>query len=214
MFQKVSDKFHRKQQSSASNKSNPSSPSATSRNTPTSSAPSTPAAVAPSSPLVEVKSTHTPMEGIEGGPIPENQTPVSESRTMSIQMTDVSEQEPELKRNDSAADEERIREKAREAQEQAAQAQANLQMATQQARVAAINAAATQAALETVSTATPQVAPAPAAAQPQRKTAGRYALSDFYIERTEIQAQWSILRGQGIEQRESHQDEASGAHQF
>ncbi|WWC62130.1 uncharacterized protein I303_104721 [Kwoniella dejecticola CBS 10117] len=148
MFQKVSDKFHRKQQSSASNKSNPSSPSAGSRVTPTSSAPSTPAAVAPLAPPVEAKSTHTPMEGVEGG-----------------------------------ADEERIREKAREAQEQAAQAQANLQMATQQARVAAINAAATQAALETVST-TPQDAPAPAAAQPQRKTAGRYALSDFYIERT------------------------------
>ncbi|OCF74469.1 AGC/PKA protein kinase [Kwoniella mangroviensis CBS 8886] len=223
MFQKVSDKFHRKQQSSASNKSNPSSPSASSRSVPTTVSSSS-AAPAPLAPPVDAKPTHTPMEGIEGpspsppppgksvagssassslsnvppqartlssalgvhnsGPIPENQTPVSENRTMSIQMADASEPQPSLNRNDSGADEERIREKAREAQEQAAQAQANLQMATQQARVAAINAAATQAALETVST-TPQDNPAPATTtQPQRKTAGRYALSDFYIERT------------------------------
>ncbi|WWC94348.1 hypothetical protein V866_001190 [Kwoniella sp. B9012] len=183
MFQKVSDKFHRKQQSSASNKSNPSSPSASSRSVPT-TVPSSSAAPAPLAPPVDAKSTHTPMEGIEGGPIPENHLPVSENRTMSVQMADASEPQPSLNRNDSGADEERIREKAREAQEQAAQAQANLQMATQQARVAAINAAATQAALETVST-TPQDNPAPATTtQPQRKTAGRYALSDFYIERT------------------------------
>ncbi|WWC89176.1 uncharacterized protein L201_004094 [Kwoniella dendrophila CBS 6074] len=154
MFQKVSDKFHRKQQSSASNKSNPSSPSASSKTVPISSQPSTPSAPAPLAPAVDAKSAHTPMEGIEGGSIPENQTPVSESRTMSIQMTD------------------------------AAAAQANLQMAAQQARVAAINAAATQAALETVSI-TPQDNPTPTPAQPaQRKTAGRYALNDFYIERT------------------------------
>ncbi|WWD03140.1 hypothetical protein V865_001187 [Kwoniella europaea PYCC6329] len=183
MFQKVSDKFHRKQQSSASNKSNPSSPSASSRSAPTTVSSSS-AAPAPLALPVDAKSTHTPMEGIEGGPIPENHPPVSENRTMSVQMADASEPQPSLNRNDSGADEERIREKAREAQEQAAQAQANLQMATQQARVAAINAAATQAALETVSTA-PQDNPAPATTtQPQRKTAGRYALSDFYIERT------------------------------
>ncbi|WVW84082.1 hypothetical protein I302_106111 [Kwoniella bestiolae CBS 10118] len=209
MFQKVSDKFHRKQQSSASSKSNPSSPSASSRTVPTTTSAPAPAPLAPP---VDAKPAHTPMEGKSAagssassslsnvppqartlssalgvhnsGPIPENQTPVSENRTMSIQMADASEPQPPLNRNDSGADEERIREKAREAQEQAAQAQANLQMATQQARVAAINAAATQAALETVSTTAPDN-PAPAtAAQPQRKTAGRYALSDFYIERT------------------------------
>ncbi|OXG99905.1 cAMP-dependent protein kinase type 3, partial [Cryptococcus neoformans A1-35-8] len=57
------------------------------------------------------------------------------------------------------------------------------------ARVAAINAAATQAALETGSQlpATAKV-PVPStgsqSGQPRRKTAGRYALSDFMIERT------------------------------
>jgi protein kinase A len=84
---------------------------------------------------------------------------------MSVEMTDVSE-------------EERMREKAREAQEQAAAAAANLHHATQQARVAAINAAATQAALDSSSGKTPITA------QPLRKTAGRYALADFAIERT------------------------------
>lgn len=90
---------------------------------------------------------------------------------------------------DSSADGERMREKAREAQEQAAQAQANLHHATQQARVAAINATATQAALETVSTQLPATAKVPTpvagapAAQP-RRTAGRYALADFNIQRT------------------------------
>ena len=72
---------------------------------------------------------------------------------------------------------------------QAAQAQANLHHATQQARVAAINATATQAALETVSTQLPATAKVPTpvagapAAQP-RRTAGRYALADFNIQRT------------------------------
>jgi len=79
----------------------------------------------------------------------------------------------------SSVDEERIREKAREAQEQAAAAQANLEHATQQARVAAINATATQAALDTVNPA--KQAPGPTTV---RKTAGRYALADFAIERT------------------------------
>lgn len=72
--------------------------------------------------------------------------------------------------------EDRIREKAREAQEQAVAAQANLHHATQQARVAAINAAATQAALDASS-----IKPAEPAI---RRTAGRYALADFHIERT------------------------------
>jgi protein kinase A len=79
----------------------------------------------------------------------------------------------------SSVDEERMREKAREAQEQAAAAQANLENATQQARVAAINAAATQAALGTAAQAEKQ-----APATTLRKTAGRYALADFAIERT------------------------------
>ncbi|WRT66517.1 uncharacterized protein IL334_003476 [Kwoniella shivajii] len=148
MFQKVSDKFHRKQQSSASNKSTPSSPSTASRQTSSPAPQAQTQTSAPLAPPVDARPTHTPMEGIEAG-----------------------------------ADEERIREKARDAQEQAAQAQANLQIAAQQARVAAINAAATQAALDTVTPSAPDSAP-PTAAQPLRKTAGRYALSDFYIERT------------------------------
>ena len=89
----------------------------------------------------------------------------------------------------------RIREKAREAQDQvrqpsnsstplifqAAAAQANLHHAAQQARVATINATATQAALDT---ATNSSSTSVATAQPLRKTAGRYALADFQIERT------------------------------
>jgi protein kinase A len=90
----------------------------------------------------------------------------------------------------------RIREKAREAQDlvrqgcpftttmlisQAAAAQANLHHAAQQARVATINATATQAALDS---ATNSSTPTVATAQPLRKTAGRYALADFAIERT------------------------------
>ncbi len=72
----------------------------------------------------------------------------------------------------------------RDAYLKAAQAQANLHNATQQARVAAINAAATQAALEAAGPNTGKpAAPAPGA-QAVRKTAGRYALADFAIERT------------------------------
>ncbi|RXK39287.1 AGC/PKA protein kinase [Tremella mesenterica] len=87
-------------------------------------------------------------------------------------------------------DEDRIRVKAKEAQEQATQAQANLHHATQQARVAAINAAATQAALDTAvsqhsaASATSKPHTASVTGQPLRKTAGRYALADFQIERT------------------------------
>lgn len=68
---------------------------------------------------------------------------------------------------------------------EAAQAQANLHHASQQARVAAINAAATQAALDSSSgTKTPTNVGSRPGAQPMRKTAGRYALADFAIERT------------------------------
>ncbi|WVQ99549.1 hypothetical protein IAU59_006685 [Kwoniella sp. CBS 9459] len=232
MFQKVSDKFHRKQQSSASNKSNPSSaPSSPSVPkpapvTPTSNAnanansattnSNAPSSVPTAAPAEDTKHQAMDVDAAPSSPppktpaagssassslsnvpaqartlssalgvssaIPENQQtmPTATDRTMSVQMTDVSEQRPDLNRN-SSADEERIREKAREAQEQAAQAQAALHNATQQARVAAINAAATQAALDTVSQ--KEVKPA-TAAQPLRKTAGRYALADFHIERT------------------------------
>jgi protein kinase A len=55
-----------------------------------------------------------------------------------------------------------------------------LHHATQQARVAAINATATAAALEASGKQQTQTP----AAQPLRKTAGRYALADFAIERT------------------------------
>jgi protein kinase A len=70
---------------------------------------------------------------------------------------------------------------------QADQAQQTLQFAAQEARVASIHAAATQAAFEQVTAAaggtadTAAQTPAKAAA---RKTAGRYALADFVIERT------------------------------
>ncbi|TXT08999.1 hypothetical protein VHUM_02473 [Vanrija humicola] len=108
------------------------------------------------------------------------------NRTMSIEMADVSTlslQNPPDAGRQGSSDEDRIREKAREAQEQAAQAQANLHNATQQARVAAIHAAATQAALDT-STGTKTPTGTNKVAQPLRKTAGRYALADFAIERT------------------------------
>lgn len=113
--------------------------------------------------------------------------PVQASRNMSVEMADVSGLSLQAGRS-SSTDELRIREKAREAQEQAAAAQANLHHATQEARVAAINAAATQAALQTATnptTKTPTPAPgATGGAQPVRRTAGRYALADFAIERT------------------------------
>ncbi|CAD6576441.1 MAG: camp-dependent protein kinase catalytic subunit [Tremellales sp. Tagirdzhanova-0007] len=137
------------------------------------------------------QSTYQPMNLLLPIASPEYQP--NNNRLMSVEMTDESTPKgpavisPE---RDSVADEERMREKAREAQEQAAQAQANLAYATQQARVAAINAAATQAALETVATQLPATAKvsAPvngaAAGQPMRRTAGRYALADFNIERT------------------------------
>ena len=64
---------------------------------------------------------------------------------------------------------------------QAAAAQANLHHASQQARVAAINATATQAKLDT---ATNTSSVSTVTAQPLRKTAGRYALADFAIQRT------------------------------
>nr|XP_031863406.1 uncharacterized protein CI109_001282 [Kwoniella shandongensis]KAA5530478.1 hypothetical protein CI109_001282 [Kwoniella shandongensis] len=207
MFQKVSDKFHRKQQStSTKHSSSPSSPVVPQ---------STSIAKSNSQPQSQTDGgiTTSPMEGIESysppppiskasaagssassslSSVPHQARTLSAalgvhaipetSRTMSVEMTDA---KPQLSRN-SSADEERMREKAREAQEQAAAAQANLHNATQQARVAAINAAATQAALETVSTQLPAAAK-PATAQPGqplRKTAGRYALADFHIERT------------------------------
>lgn len=115
---------------------------------------------------------------------------------MSVEMADVSGlslQQPSsvpVDARNSSVDEERIREKAREAQEQAAQAQAALHHATQQARVAAINAAATQAALDTATNQSSAPGKPPTTvggthgAQPLRKTAGRYALADFQIERT------------------------------
>ncbi|WVQ80841.1 hypothetical protein IAT38_002948 [Cryptococcus sp. DSM 104549] len=217
MFQKVSDKFHRKQQSlnSTSTKSTQSSPSSP-------SVPKVPSQPAQGYPLAEGPS---PMEGVEGHPPspPQNSVPHKSSaagssassslsnvppqaRTLSsalgvhnsapipeanVDMADASRsavQSP-VSRN-SSADEERMREKAREAQEQAAQAQANLHNATQQARVAAINAAATQAALDTAAVQLPATAKVPTSTtggqsgQPRRKTAGRYALADFHIERT------------------------------
>ena len=72
--------------------------------------------------------------------------------------------------------------------QQAAAAQANLHHATQQARVAAIHAAATQAALgsssDPNSAAQATTIQPSKPTQPVRKTAGRYALNDFGIERT------------------------------
>lgn len=122
---------------------------------------------------------------------------------MSIEMADVSNLSIQPDGRQGSADEERIREKAREAHEQvrtsnigctdrkAEHAQANLHHATQQARVAAINAAASQAALNT---ATSQSAPGTktptsnkgSGPQAMKKTAGRYALADFAIERTYV----------------------------
>jgi hypothetical protein len=71
---------------------------------------------------------------------------------------------------------------------QAAQAQQALQYAEQQARVATINAVATQAAFEQVAVAaggTPgTTTPSANVKAAARKTAGRYALADFQIERT------------------------------
>ncbi|ODN81971.1 hypothetical protein L202_02304 [Cryptococcus amylolentus CBS 6039] len=207
MFQKVSDKFHRKQQSSSSSaKTQQSSP---------------PGALSKVSsqgqPAPAMPQNHSPMEGIESTtPVaPQDETSHKPSaagssassslnnippqaRTLSAALgvhgssgeaNDPNQQITSPVSRSSSADEERMREKAREAQEQAAQAQANLHNATQQARVAAINAAATQAALETGSQlpATAKV-PVPStgsqSGQPRRKTAGRYALSDFMIERT------------------------------
>ncbi|TYJ54542.1 hypothetical protein B9479_004769 [Cryptococcus floricola] len=207
MFQKVSDKFHRKQQSSSSSaKTQQSSPTgAFSKVT------------SQGQPAPAIPQNHSPMEGIE------STTPVTpqdeashkpsaagssassslsnippQARTLSAALgvhgssaeaNDPNQQITTSVSRSSSADEERMREKAREAQEQAAHAQANLHNATQQARVAAINAAATQAALETGSQlpATAKV-PVPStgsqSGQPRRKTAGRYALSDFMIERT------------------------------
>jgi protein kinase A len=66
--------------------------------------------------------------------------------------------------------------------DQAVQAEANLHNATQQARVAAIHATATQAALDTAAGSKTPTSSRQAAQQ--RKTAGRYALADFHIERT------------------------------
>ncbi|RSH86881.1 camp-dependent protein kinase catalytic subunit [Apiotrichum porosum] len=108
------------------------------------------------------------------------------NRTMSIEMADVSTLSIQNAPGDS---EERMREKAREAHEQAAQAEANLHHATQQARVAAINATASQAALDSATLAgskTPTNGPTRQGSgqAQQRKTAGRYALADFAIERT------------------------------
>jgi hypothetical protein len=71
---------------------------------------------------------------------------------------------------------------------QAAHAQANLHNATQQARVAAINAAASQAALDASSQSQTPGSRTPTnnkgTPQTMKKTAGRYALADFAIERT------------------------------
>jgi protein kinase A len=105
---------------------------------------------------------------------------------MSVEMADVANLSLQGGRHSSAG-EDRMREKARDAQEQAVVAQANLHNATQQARVAAINAAATQAALDTAVNPA-QLTPVTGApgAQPVRKTAGRYALADFAIERTYV----------------------------
>ncbi|WWD17150.1 hypothetical protein CI109_101587 [Kwoniella shandongensis] len=185
MFQKVSDKFHRKQQStSTKHSSSPSSPVVPQ---------STSIAKSNSQPQSQTDGgiTTSPMEGIESysppppiskasaagssassslSSVPHQARTLSAalgvhaipetSRTMSVEMTDA---KPQLSRN-SSADEERMREKAREAQE--------------------------QAALETVSTQLPAAAK-PATAQPGqplRKTAGRYALADFHIERTRFYA--------------------------
>ena len=172
MFAKVTDKFHKKQQSSTTSKPPP--------------APTSPvkSQATPPATRMEVCVNHVFSANLESdrtlsgagssassslSAVPPQDRTLSSAlnppRTMSVEMTD-------------ASDEERMREKAREAQEQAAAAAANLHHATQQARVAAINAAATQAALDSSSGKTP------IPAQPLRKTAGRYALADFAIERT------------------------------
>ncbi|GMK55220.1 hypothetical protein CspeluHIS016_0202760 [Cutaneotrichosporon spelunceum] len=108
------------------------------------------------------------------------------NRNNSIEMADVSNLSIQPDGRQGSADEERMREKAREAHEQAAHAQANLHNATQQARVAAINAAASQAALDATSHTPGSRTPTnnKGVAQTMKKTAGRYALADFAIERT------------------------------
>ncbi|OXG23502.1 protein kinase A [Cryptococcus neoformans Tu401-1] len=208
MFQKVSDKFHRKQQSSTS-------PSKTQQ---VPNPPSSVLAKANSQAQQAYSSQdHSPMEGIQSDsthiqqPMATQKAPIvgpstsTSLSTVPVQngtlpltpgaqgmlagTTDGHRQVQSPVSRSSSAGEDKMREKARDAQEQAAQAQANLHRVTQQARVAAINAAATQAALETATQlpATARVPTSGTGAEPgqaRRKTAGRYALSDFLIERT------------------------------
>ncbi|ORY32837.1 kinase-like domain-containing protein [Naematelia encephala] len=208
MFAKVSDKFHHRKQQSNATKTTSQPISAAYRAQPQtnhavidtgvpmedietqSTQAASPIGPSTSSSLSPEAHPSSSTMGPNGQP---NTNPILQpapqtlGRTMSVEMADVGGLT--IARN-SSADEERMREKAREAQQQAAHAQANLDYATQQARVAAINAAATQAALDTVSTQLPATAkvPTPVAGasgnQPVRKTAGRYALADFQIERT------------------------------
>ncbi|RSH87230.1 camp-dependent protein kinase catalytic subunit [Saitozyma podzolica] len=205
MFQKVSDKFHRKQQSSSSSNKSAQSPVSPVGAQQAAQNAYFSKAQQPQSPQQDV-----PMDGVEQHPAknsaagssassslsavhPQARTlssalgvqatqpavaPKPMDRNMSVEMADVSGLSLQ-----HGSEEERMRAKAKEAQEQAAHAQADLHRATQQARVAAINAAATQAALDaTSSNKTPTAVGA--GGQPLRKTAGRYAFADFAIERT------------------------------
>jgi protein kinase A len=130
----------------------------------------------------------TPQSGIGGAAPGQAQEQVQPNRNNSIEMADVSNLSIQPDGRQGSADEERMREKAREAHEQAAHAQANLHNATQQARVAAINAAASQAALDASSQSQTPGSRTPTnnkgTPQTMKKTAGRYALADFAIERT------------------------------
>ncbi|EKC99215.1 hypothetical protein A1Q2_06415 [Trichosporon asahii var. asahii CBS 8904] len=208
MFARVSDKFHNRKQQASPLKS-PQSPPANavspgSAVSPTNSttlpqsmnqgaapSPGATQSVQPPQPVASMSAPAQPgMEGVESVASPQSMAgpaggqPYEVNRTMSIEMADVSNlslQTPTETRQGSV-EEERMREKARSAQEQA---QANLHHATQQARVAAINAAATQAALDTATNpSTGSKTPVSGRGQALRKTAGRYALGDFHIERT------------------------------
>ncbi|WVO16092.1 hypothetical protein L204_103758 [Cryptococcus depauperatus] len=199
MFQKVSVRFHRKQQSSSlsAKSQKPSIPSAQDSSAMTQSG------YSPMEDIESYSASVTPQDAQQSAstdtsvslPAAPDQTQIPTFATSDPTVTsakenvDVAHHLQSPVSLNSTADEEKMREKAREAQEQAVQAQAYLHHATQQARVAAINAAATQAALKTTSQlpATAKVLSSTTGSQsgqPKRKTAGRYALGDFQIERT------------------------------
>ncbi|CAK9781154.1 unnamed protein product [Cutaneotrichosporon oleaginosum] len=195
MFAKVSDKFHHRRQ--ASNKGGPPSPSAQTSslgrqtsNPPIQSPPqqmqSPPPPSAPVQPPKPVADTSVPMDvegpqsapmssatgtplsttsatpqsGMGGAAPPQTQEQIQTNRNNSIEMADVSNLSIQPDGRQGSADEDRMREKAREAHEQAA---LDASSQTPGSRTPTNNKG------------TPQTI---------KKTAGRYALADFAIERT------------------------------